>query len=739
MATVDFIKRYLKDKRYPKDEISVRSAIGMLESFPKVLKCKLTLFLERIEKGKYDYLATIAIICYGVVFSYFTLLKHYNFSSYAADLGVFVQSFYTTLFHGRLFYYTLELHLNPTGSYFGIHFSPILFILLPIYAVFPSAESLLVTQSFLLAIGGLPLYLISQRLLKSKKAAFVMVMLYLLYVPLHGANWFDFHPQAFIPVIVLFIYYFAITQSWKLYFVATLLGLMIQEHLVYIIFVMAIYFLITNCSKNILVFIKQRCPIKSMILDMLHNKGVLVSILTIMACFGWYLLISWVKSYFPINPLFSEIYRATSNFQVLGFNGDIITLPFYVIFNPEKTFNALMFDFYVKFIYVLILFGPLLFIPFRSKFCLVSFFVLGPILLTNYLPYYTVGAQYPLYLIPLIFISTVEGLSTLGKLKHSKIKKASSCGELVTSGVKARNALLRVMIVASLIFMVSTSPLSPLAYSFSEKGILWYPSYASITGISFADSLHTMLGLIPPNSSIITVNYIFPHIASRLDAYLVPFDFAGYQQEERKEFLKGQVTQILNNTEFILLNSMATDYWSNFVFQEILNTSFGIYATTYSFVLFKKDYKGEPILVPNGNYQVYKAYKDFVINVGQIITDATSDSGLVAFSQKEIDSGTFIYGPYICLPPGTYDIIFEIKISQPDQGLIAKLDIADNCGHVILIEKNLYSIEVQTEQWNNVTLQLSISNLRSALEFRIFTTGLADIYFDRVIIKKSRA
>jgi len=62
------------------------------------------------------------IIAYAAVFSYFTILKYCAFRSYAWDLGIFNQSLWTTLNEGRLFRHTLELFLNPSGSFFAVHF-----------------------------------------------------------------------------------------------------------------------------------------------------------------------------------------------------------------------------------------------------------------------------------------------------------------------------------------------------------------------------------------------------------------------------------------------------------------------------------------------------------------------------------------------------------------------------------------------------------------------------------------
>ena len=78
-----------------------------------------------------ELLVYLLIAVYTIVFSYFTILKYCAFRSYAWDLGINNQALWTTLNQGKLLYYTPELYFNPSGAFFGLHFSPILFLILP--------------------------------------------------------------------------------------------------------------------------------------------------------------------------------------------------------------------------------------------------------------------------------------------------------------------------------------------------------------------------------------------------------------------------------------------------------------------------------------------------------------------------------------------------------------------------------------------------------------------------------
>src|SRR5437879_2663091 len=86
---------------------------------------------------------------------------------YAWDLGVYDQSMYSTVHYGRLFFSTVEwpytMSVVPAGTQLAVHFSPVLFLLLPIYAVFPSPVTLLVLKTIAVALGAFPVYLMGRR------------------------------------------------------------------------------------------------------------------------------------------------------------------------------------------------------------------------------------------------------------------------------------------------------------------------------------------------------------------------------------------------------------------------------------------------------------------------------------------------------------------------------------------------------------------------------------------------
>ena len=69
--------------------------------------------IQYILKKKYENTLYLCVIIYTSIFTYHTYLKHLSFSSFAWDLGIFNQLIYSSVFEGKLFYYTPELYMNP--------------------------------------------------------------------------------------------------------------------------------------------------------------------------------------------------------------------------------------------------------------------------------------------------------------------------------------------------------------------------------------------------------------------------------------------------------------------------------------------------------------------------------------------------------------------------------------------------------------------------------------------------
>lgn len=652
-----------------------------------------------IRARPYEVLTMAAIVIYGVIFSYFTLLKHNAFNSYAWDLGSFNQAFYTTLHEGKLFYYTIDLFFNLSGSYFAMHISPILFLLLPFYALYSSPVTLLVAKSFLLALGALPLYFLARELFKDKKAALMLSLAYLLYPPLQGANWFDFQPQVFLPLLFFSMTYFMIKQRWKLYILFAALILLVEEHLAIILFVFAAYFLLRGGIRSLVGSVK----------SVKMNQS-LASLVTMIACLVFFVAAISVKNTFPINPELIKYYKAVSNFRVLGVENDPLMVLLHALLNPQLAFAALMYDFPLKFLYIIFLFAPLVFISFKNALTLGTLFLLAPLMLSNYQAYYMIGAHYPLYILAFIFVAAVLSLQRLS--------------------AQSRLSILKNILVVSMILALSISPISPLSKTFVDERLLWYPQ-VEFPNTEDVRSLHEIVNAIPPDASVLAQNHVFPHVSSRINAYTLP----PYYFEGAKDY----VQLLVNSSQYVIIDLKSPDYMTGLVLAEMTknDSSFGVYALGSNSILFKREYRGQPLFLQNIENRVYAAYRDLTMAIppSTMTVDPTAESDEIVLCPK--GSGEcFVFGPYSYLLEGLYEVTFTIKVGEHSDSYLGTVDISDDYGLSVLSKRDIYGFEVNPDQWTNFTLPFSSTRFRIALEYRVISSGKADISVDRVIVRR---
>jgi uncharacterized membrane protein len=136
--------------------------------------------------------ATIAYACV------FFLLGWDRYATYHAgsDLGLFTQSI-DTAFRG--FHNTIE-----NGSHFTYHFSPILYLCAPLLWLAHSALALVAVQAIATALIAPALYSIARKRTSDIGAA-GLACLSLLYPPLQGVTFTEFHELGFLPAAIAWL------------------------------------------------------------------------------------------------------------------------------------------------------------------------------------------------------------------------------------------------------------------------------------------------------------------------------------------------------------------------------------------------------------------------------------------------------------------------------------------------------------------------------------------------------
>lgn len=160
---------------------------------------------------------------YAAYFVALTVRIHHSLGTSAYDFGLYDQGIWL-LSRGETPFVTLM-----GRNLFGDHTSFILLLLVPLYWMFSSTATLLVVQSIVIALGGIPVFLYTRRRLSSDAMGAVMVAVYLLHPAVSWTNLENFHPDSILPLLVGLALYGALERKWRLFGCAVVLALLVKE------------------------------------------------------------------------------------------------------------------------------------------------------------------------------------------------------------------------------------------------------------------------------------------------------------------------------------------------------------------------------------------------------------------------------------------------------------------------------------------------------------------------------
>jgi uncharacterized membrane protein len=174
-------------------------------------------------------LATVILLaaCHAAFMSLWAVWSHERFGTFGYDLGQYDQIFASTL-HGRWLAIPALGWPQTWGELVNGHADLGTFYMLPIYAIYPHAPTLLVMQATMLAAASVPLYLFARNHLTAP-LAFAIALVWLLYAPLHGAELYDVHMQPFGASWAVFAIAAVDRRRWVLYWVFFTLAILCRE------------------------------------------------------------------------------------------------------------------------------------------------------------------------------------------------------------------------------------------------------------------------------------------------------------------------------------------------------------------------------------------------------------------------------------------------------------------------------------------------------------------------------
>jgi len=424
---------------------------------------------------KRDLLVVWILIClYVVYFSLYTCSQHYNFKTNAFDLGIFAQSVWHAIHYGTLTN-SLEIPQLPI-NHLAIHFSPILYLMVPFYFLFPDPKILLILQSAALGVAALPCYLIAKDKINNPFICLIIVISFLLYPFLHYVNLYDFHPVALAIPILLFCLYFLEKQKYGWFWLFFLLSLLIKENVI-----------LSGIGIGAYIFITKRKFLLGIII-------IAISTLFFFATTNIFM------------PFLGQVFNYTHKryADLIGSGHHSYTdLIIAITTKPTILFKYIFFN-HDRLLAIFKLFFPVLFFPLFSGFGAIFLLLPGLLinLLSSYDRQYNFYSQYSSTVIPIIYFLTVLGISNVLKKFHYQ---------------KNLQKLIIACLLASLVVTSINARLNII--SFFKTFIKCTPS----TIISPHNKILTKaIKLIPPKASVSATGTVVPHLINRKKIFLFP-------------------------------------------------------------------------------------------------------------------------------------------------------------------------------------------------------------------------
>jgi uncharacterized membrane protein len=413
-----------------------------------------------------------ASLFYVLFFSFYTVRWHYKLRTHNFDVAINDNLLFGGL-KGVFMHSTVAFPEDP-GRYLGAHAKVGGYLFLPIYALYPRAETLLVIESALLGFGALPLFGFARRFV-SDWAAALLCLAYLCYYPMHSANFYEVNHVPMAAFFVLATAWAAEARRWVLFGASFAAALLMREDLPIGLAVMGGLMLLSGHR-----------PVAGLIMAVVSSVWfVVLRFLVMDAVADW-----WFPS------MYKELWAPGEK----GFISVMKTL----VTNPLFVFGKIMGK--RQLTYLLHLFVPVAFLPAR-RWYLWAAFVPGAILTllaTEYKPVTLYSFQYVMHWTPYLFLAAALALGA--------IAKAPDLGKF-----HARAAL-GTMLLASFVLTFNYGAF-PRREGSLKGGYFNIEFTYSDAERRRHDDVIALRKLVPPDASVVATENVGPHFSSRLKFY----------------------------------------------------------------------------------------------------------------------------------------------------------------------------------------------------------------------------
>ena len=342
-------------------------------------------------------LATLYVVYLSVVFVY----KVKTFDGSTFDIGLFSQMFHrmstdlsaiTTLERDRVL------------SHFAVHISPIFYLMLPFYKLFPHVETLEVLQIWVVFSAVIPLKLLLSKLNLSKLANILTILWFVLLPVLTTAGGYHLHENCFLVPLIFWVFYFIVNEKKWGILISTILLLLVKEDAFIYVISIGMYFL-SQKRFNLTSKTKQWLILTEFLLPLLYFTLALL----ILNTFGEGGMVSRFDAF------------------LLKDENGILAVFKNLVLHPSFAISHLFMA--KKLGYLFLMLAPMCFLPLLQRNWSTYFLAL-PLVVINLLPdwpyQYDIGFQYSYGSGALLFIMALLALEDLKLHKHINEKMVIS-------------------------------------------------------------------------------------------------------------------------------------------------------------------------------------------------------------------------------------------------------------------------------------------------------------------------
>lgn len=417
----------------------------------------------------------LAAAAYASYTGYYTIRHHHLIATTAFDLGIYDNMIFNAM-KGHFFQAPVLYGPGKFNSLSG-HAEYVVPLFSVFYAIKPGAETLLVIQAIAFGGAAIPLYMFARTML-GRLTSTLLALSYLLFAPLHGPQFYDFHwlPMC-IPMYFFLFYAIATRKNWLTYLMVFLLFALREDLAIGVACLGAFLFLSGTRVRF---------------------GASLALVSTVWFAINKFVIMPWAGSWWFEN-LYSELF-ADGKASYANVIKTLVSNPFFALSTLVRG---------AKLTYLLHMLAPLVFLPVRRFGFFLLFFpgAFLTLMTTGYAPTISIAFQYTSNWIPFLFGTSALTLHLMGRGEQGQLRVAAAIGAVCVT---------------------------MLSHSYDFGALLQHESFVGGFGrVEFAmsdtarkryEDLRRVVSHIPPDASVAATEYMSPHVSTRLQSYVFRYD-----------------------------------------------------------------------------------------------------------------------------------------------------------------------------------------------------------------------